>query len=89
MLTRKRNLLDEIRDLVEEDIEVLRNLLEEDTEALKLTVNPEKIIGRPMNQWNENDFKLIQQVYGDSDKIKRFATNQAKERLIKLESLNE
>jgi hypothetical protein len=42
-LTKERNLLDELRDLVEEDMEVLRDLLEEDTEALKLTVNPEKI----------------------------------------------
>jgi hypothetical protein len=69
MLTKKRNLLDEIKDLVEEDMEVLRDLLEEDTEALKLTVSPEKILGRPVEQWTLEDIQLLRQLYGSGSKI--------------------
>ena len=68
-LTKERNLLDEIRDLVEEDMEVLRDLLEEDTEALKLTVNPEKIIGKPSEQWTTEDIQLLRQLFGSDSKI--------------------
>lgn len=58
-----------MKELVDEDIEVLKTLLDEDTEALQLIVDPEKIIGKPLDQWTTEDLNLLRQLYGDNSKI--------------------
>jgi hypothetical protein len=88
-LTKDKNLLDEMKELADEDLEILQEIITEITESLTLSIDPEKILGKSVGQWEDRDFLLAQQLYGNSSVLKNLMITRAREKLISLEAKNE
>jgi hypothetical protein len=83
-----KTILDEITEMVEEDLEIFKEVLKEDSETLKIVADPEKLLGKTVDLWDDNDIVKLQKIYGDSKRIKELLFNRDLEKLREMEALN-
>ncbi len=75
-----------VERVVELKLQAVDRFVEETVETLTDFGNPEKLIGKPYEQWTPYDRALLEQVYAGSDYFKRFVFNKDYEHIKELES---
>lgn len=61
--------------VIAEDLKALDAVIEEDIEVLAHIGNPEKLIGRPYEEWTPQDKQRLTQIYGSDETLSKFMFN--------------
>lgn len=56
-----------LKEVIAEDLKALDAVIEEDIEVLSHIGNPEKLIGKPYEEWTPQDKQRLAQIYGSDD----------------------
>lgn len=72
-------------EVIAEDLEALDAVIEEDIEVLGDIGNPEKLIGKPYEEWTPQDKQRLAQIYGSDETLSKFIFKREYEAVKKLE----
>lgn len=56
-----------VNNLVDLELRAIDKLIKEFIEPLSVRENPEKLIGKPLEQWTEQDLQMLTSVYGTKE----------------------
>jgi len=87
-LTNERSILDDMEELADDEKAIMMEVIQEDIKALEVVADPEKLIGKTIDLWDDNDYMTIRKIYGDSDKIRKLILDRDVQKLRELEAIN-
>jgi hypothetical protein len=75
-----------LEEVIEEDMKAIDAVIEEDIEVLAELGNPEKLIGKPYEEWTPQDIQQLKQVYGNDETLNKFMFNKEYKEVLAMEA---
>ena len=75
-----------LQEVINEDFKALDEVISEEIEVLGALGNPEKLIGKPYQEWTIQDKQRLAQIYGKDETLSKFIFKKEYEYVKELEA---